>query len=128
MAPLWREFRKCYPSEQLAIAAARKNIVVLMPFINTASNIRFNKMVLADELGFSEAEILDLITKNPGILGNVPYQLAASSKSEVVFSAKFVSLFDALPTWVQAAIPVLTGVSIVAVIAKRLIECKGTCG
>ena len=38
--PLWRELRRCYPSESAAIRAAQKNQLVILPFINTADNIR----------------------------------------------------------------------------------------
>lgn len=55
VAPLWKEFRKCYPTEQQAVAAARRNTAVLLPFINTPDNIRFCWQVLA-ELGFDDAE------------------------------------------------------------------------
>ena len=54
--PLWQEFRKCYATEADAISAAKKNIVVLLPFINTRDNIYFCNRILGDELGFSNEE------------------------------------------------------------------------
>ena len=129
VAPLWKQFRSCYPSEQQAVEAARRNTAVILPFINTADNIRFNRMILRDEIGFTDAEVLDIITRNPGILGNQPGQQARASKSEVLFSLQTVGLFDAIPAPVRAVIPALTAVSIVAVIAKRLLDCAGgICG
>ena len=56
VAPLWREFRKCYRTEAQAIEAAKKNIIVLLPFINSRENIYFCFRILGDELGFSDAE------------------------------------------------------------------------
>jgi hypothetical protein len=62
--PLWKEFRKCYPTEKAALAAARRNVAVLLPFINTADNIRFNYQILCNELGFDEGERLNILSKN----------------------------------------------------------------
>lgn len=126
--PLWREFRACYPSEQAAAAAARKNTAVLLPFMNSASNIKFCRQVLG-ELGFDDDEALEIMTKNPGVLGNKPGELARSSQGEIRFSVRLVSLFDGAPAPVLAAIPSFTAISIVAVIAKRLNDCAGgICG
>ena len=58
MMPLWQEFRKCYATEADAISAAKKNIVVLLPFINTRDNIYFCNRILGDELGFSNEEMV----------------------------------------------------------------------
>jgi hypothetical protein len=77
--PLWKEFRKSYPTEKAAVAAARRNVAVLLPIINTADNIRFNNQILCNELGFDEGERLNIISKNPGVLGNKPGELARSS-------------------------------------------------
>ena len=126
--PLWKEFRKCYPTEKAAVAAARRNVAVLLPFINTADNIRFNYQILCNELGFDEGERLNIISKNPGVLGNKPGELARSSPGEVRFSMGIVTFFDAIPPPVRSVIPAATAVLIVVVIAKRLSECAGTCG
>ena len=126
--PLWKEFRKCYPTEKAAVAAARRNVAVLLPFINTADNIRFNYQILCNELGFDEGERLNIISKNPGVLGNKPGELARSSPGEVRFSMGIVTFFDAIPPPVRSVIPPATAVLIVVVIAKRLSECAGTCG
>ena len=129
VAPLWKQFRACYPSEAQAIAAAKRNPIPLLPFLNTADNIRFNRQVLKERIGFSDEEILDIITKNPGVLGNQPGQLARASKGEVLFSLSTVAFFDAIPAEIRGVIPALTGLSIVGIIAKRLTDCAGgTCG
>ena len=70
VVPLWKELRKCYPTEAEAIAAAKKQPLVILPFINTPDNIRFNMQILCEEVGFSKEERMDIITKNPGVLAN----------------------------------------------------------
>ena len=126
--PLWKEFRKCFPSEKAATAAASRNVAVLLPFINTPDNIRFCWQVLS-ELGFSDEEKLEIVTKNPGVLGNQPGQLARSSQGEVRFSMQLVTLFDGIPEPIRFTIPPVTGILIVTVIAKRLSDCAGgICG
>jgi len=127
--PLWKEFRKCYPNEGAAIAAAQRNSAVILPFINTPDNIRFCYQVLCDELGFDTQERLDIITKNPGVLGNKPGELARSSQGEVRFSMGIVTFFDGVPKPIRELIPPTTAVLIVTVITKRLLECwGGVCG
>ena len=128
VVPLWREFRKGFPSEEEAIRAARRNTAVLLPFMNTADNIRFNWQVLG-ELGFSKEEALEIVTANPGILGNKPGQLARSSQGEIRASVSAVGIIDAIPEPIRMAVPPITAVFLVVGIANRLIECSGgICG
>ena len=127
--PLWKQFRSCYPNEEAAVEAARKNVIVLLPFINTKDNIRFNYQILGDELGFSDAERLEVIQKNPGVLANVPGALAESSQGEVRASIAFVEAAMAIPEPIRFAIPSVTGLAFVLFTAKRLQECAGgICG
>ena len=123
--PLWKELRKCYPSESEAIAAAKKQPLVILPFINTADNIRFNYEVLCSEVGFTREERLDIITRNPGVLANKPGELARTSKGEVRFSVDVVTAVDGIPEEVRFAIPTFTAVALVALLAKRFAECAG---
>ena len=126
--PLWRELRKCYPSERAAIDAALKQPLVLLPFINTKDNIRFCFQVLG-ELGFTDSERLEIITKNPGVLANRPGELASTSPGEILTSVKVVTAVDSIPEPIRRVIPTVTAVTIVALIAKRLSECAGgICG
>ena len=163
--PLWQEFRKCYATEADAISAAKRNIVVLLPIINTRANIYFSNRILGDELGFSNEERvsewnvpharvrtkpcgrrahfaktaapltcslpsqLEIIKANPGILANKPGQLARSSQGEVRLSINLVSSVDSIPEPLRLALPPVTGVVLVTLIAKRLAECAGgICG
>jgi hypothetical protein len=128
VAPLWKEFRAVFPTEEAAIRAARRNTAVILPFINSADNIRFCWQVLG-ELGFSKEEALEIVTKNPGVLGNKPGLLARSSQAEVRFSMGLVGALDELPEPVRLAIPPLTCIALVVGIARRLSECAGgVCG
>merc|ERR1740124_722283 len=66
--PMWKAFRKVYGSEKAAIAAAEKNVIPILSFINTEANIRENWQVLQEK--FDKDEARDIVTKNPGILAN----------------------------------------------------------
>ena len=132
VAPLWLEMRKCYPTERAAIDAALKQPLVILPFFNEADKIRFNFRILG-ELGFSDAERLEIVTKNPGVLANKPYELASSTQDEVRNAMKFVSIVESIPEPIRLAIPTLTAVFAVYGIAQRLIYCQasaqgGICG
>ena len=126
--PLWRELRKCYPTERAAIDAACKQPLVLLPFINRAENIKFCFQVLR-EIGFDDAERLEVITRNPGILANKPYDLSLSSMDDVRRSISAMEAIDRIPEPIRLAIPTVTVLLIVGVIAKRLSDCAGgICG
>jgi hypothetical protein len=126
--PLWREFRACYPSEAAAVAAAEQNeAVVLLPFLNTPSNIEGCWRVLNSL--FSEEEALQIITDNPGILTNLPGQLRRSSVREIRASVGLVQAVSTIPKGVRSLIPTFTAVTSIALIAKRLADCAGqVCG
>jgi len=126
--PLWREFRACYPNEAAAIQAAQRNPAVIQPFQNTAGNIEGSWRVLSSMKGFTDAEALQLITRNPGILGNRPGDLIRTSELEIKGSVSLVEAVDSIPAEIRAVIPPVTAVSIVSLIVKRLYECQGQCG
>ena len=126
--PLWRELCACYASEAEAVKAAKKSPLVILPFFNTADNIRFCYQVL-DELGFSGAERSEILKKYPGVLANKPGELARSSMDEVRFAVNMASTFDSVPEEIRFAIPSVTAITIVGLIAKRLNDCAGgICG
>jgi hypothetical protein len=43
--PMWKAFRKVYGSDAAAIAAAEKNVIPILSFINTEENIKENWQV-----------------------------------------------------------------------------------
>ena len=53
--PMWKAFRKVYRSEKDAIAAAEKNVIPILSFINTEANIRENWKVLQEKFDKEEA-------------------------------------------------------------------------
>ena len=55
--PMWKAFRKCYRSEQAAIAAAELNVIPILSFINTEANIRENWKVLQEKFDKEEASM-----------------------------------------------------------------------
>ena len=127
--PLWKEFRACYQSEAAAIAAAKKQPLVILPFFNKAENIRLCWRILSEEIGFSDAERREIVTSYPGVLANKPYELATSSMDEVRFSVRLASAVDSVPEEVRFAVPTVTTLAIVGLIAKRLSDCAGQiCG
>lgn len=84
----WNALRACYPTEEAAVAAVKRNLPVILPYSydgmksNGAQNIEGSYKVLLEMLG-DEEEVLDIITKNPGVLGCVPEALAKSDADEI---------------------------------------------
>ena len=125
--PMWKAFRQVYRSEAEAIAAAEKNVIPILSFINTESNIRENWKVLQEK--FPKDEAYDIVTKNPGILANKAGDLRSSSAGEIRSSMQFVTAFDDVPKEIRTLIPPATAILIVTSIATRLYQCQGgVCG
>ena len=53
--PMWNAFRKVYGSDTAAIAAAEKNVIPILSFINTEANIKENWQVLQEKFDRDEA-------------------------------------------------------------------------
>ena len=53
--PMWNAFRKVYGSDAAAIAAAEKNVIPILSFINTEANIKENWQVLQEKFDRDEA-------------------------------------------------------------------------
>merc|ERR1740124_1527016 len=125
--PMWKAFRKVYGSEKAAIAAAEKNVIPILSFINTEANIRENWQVLQEK--FDKDEARDIVTKNPGILANKAGDLRSSSPGEIRSSMAFVTAFDDVPPEIRKLIPPATAIFIVTSIATRIYQCQGgICG
>lgn len=84
---LWRALRKCYPSEEAAEAALRRNAGLLLPWLMSPSTIGQNYQVLLSLM--DKEQTLDVITKNPGVLACEPERLAMSSPDEIKGFATF---------------------------------------
>ena len=52
---MWNAFRRVYRSEKEAIAAAQKNVIPILSFINTEANIKENWKVLNEKFSKDEA-------------------------------------------------------------------------
>ncbi|KAL1528362.1 hypothetical protein AB1Y20_009715 [Prymnesium parvum] len=92
--PLWNALRRCYPTEEAAIDAVRANTGLCLPWVSSASKIEGSYAVLVDICGKEAA--LEVITKNPGALGNDPLRLKASSPNEIMAVANLVATAGAL--------------------------------
>jgi hypothetical protein len=113
----WAALRECFPTEAEALAAVEKNPATLLPYgfdsENRAENIRGSYGVLQDVLE-SEAEVQEVLVKNPGVLGCIPRQLAKASADDIKRAASVANGFDAvlgpakrflnnLPGWDESA-------------------------
>ena len=92
----------CYP-EDAALDAAANGLAVILPYgadspvsgflemdmaVDRSENIAGSYKVLADKLE-TEQEVLDVITKNPGVLGCIPEQLEGASADDIRRAASF---------------------------------------
>ena len=83
---LWKTFKACYPSEQAAKDAAKKNSAVFSPQINSPRKIKGSFGLLVKRFGKREAQ--SLIQRNPGILVNSPEGLDKCSDKEILDSSR----------------------------------------
>lgn len=101
----WDALRACYPTEEATLAAVTESRAVLLPYgadqpvagfyalglaVDRSSKIAGCFQVLEEKLG-SEADVLDIITKNPGVLGSSPSGLAKASADDVRRAASVAS-------------------------------------
>ena len=85
---LWKEFKKCYPSEAVAQRMLSKNTAVILPQLNSPSKIKGTYALLNKRLGKKQAQ--EVITKNPGVLVCSPEGLAKESDEAIINAANFV--------------------------------------
>ena len=95
----WKAVLSCFPTEEAAATAVKLNNAILLPYgfdaSNRAANIAGSYKVLR-ELLQDEGEVLEVITKNPGVLGCVPAELAKSDANTIRMAAGFVSGVDSV--------------------------------
>ena len=93
----WKAVLSCFPTEEAALEAVKSNSALIVPYGydagNRASNIVGSYQVLQDKLD-DEAEVLEVITKNPGVLGCVPSALEAASARDIRLGAGFAKGVD----------------------------------
>ena len=93
----WMALRACYPSEEAALAAVTECRPVLLPYgadslvsgfyelglaVDRSTKVGECFEVLKQKLN-DDAEVLEVITKNPGVLGCVPEALEKQSSAEI---------------------------------------------
>ena len=102
----WDAFSACYPSEEAGIAAVTENMAVILPYgadsqsagfyelgqaVDRSKKIAGSFEVLRAKPDNDEAAVLEVITKNPGVLGCTPEQLDKASAEEIRRTAGFAS-------------------------------------
>ena len=85
---LWKEFKKCYPSEAVAQQMLSKNTAVILPQLNSPAKIKGTYALLVKRLGKKQAQ--EIIQKNPGVLVCSPTALAKESDESIIKAANFV--------------------------------------
>lgn len=93
---LWNTFKQCYPNEEMAERALDRNTAVLAPQLNSPNKIIGTYEFLLERFG--EEGMLEVITKNPGILACTPQSLKSQSNDDILKAANLVvSLEDNKP-------------------------------
>jgi len=92
VVPLWKAVRKCFPTEETALAAVAKNKRLLYPWVSCVQNIEGSYRVLVQTCG--EEGTLEVISKNPGVLCCDPTRLARSSPDEIRGAANLVDTLE----------------------------------
>lgn len=101
----WDALCACYPTEEATLAAVTDSRAVLLPYgadmavsgfyelglaVDRSSKIASCFQVLQEKLD-SEADVLEVITKNPGVLGSMPSGLEKASADDVRRAASVAS-------------------------------------
>ena len=128
---LWCALRKCYATEEEAVAAVKRNTGTILPYLNAPSNIYGSYEVLVDLLG-DEADAV--VRKNPGVLQCNPKALARESADSIRSAADTVDFFEtgilgSMPPALRQNLDKVALLLLAVPIYFRLQECTGgTCG
>ena len=114
---LWKEFKKCYPSEAVAQQMLSKNTAVILPQLNSPAKIKGTYALLIKRLGKKQAQ--EIITKNPGVLVCSPTALAKESDESIIKAANFVESVENNKPLISAASG-LVFASIIGAFAYRI--------
>lgn len=101
----WDAIRSCYPSEEAALEAITECTAIILPYGADSTVAGFYQLGLAvdrsDKITGSyevlqskledDAEVLEIVTKNPGVLGCVPAGLEKASADDIRRGAFLVS-------------------------------------
>ena len=101
----WDALCACYPTEEATLAAVTDSRAILLPYgadmavsgfyelglaVDRSSKIASCFQMLQEKLD-SEADVLEVITKNPGVLGSMPSGLEKASADDVRRAASVAS-------------------------------------
>ena len=103
----WSALRDCYASEAEAITAARRYPSLVLPYMNTPSNIVGCYGTLVSLLGVQGAR--EVCVKNPAVLGNNPSSLSGCTAQDVRNTAELREFVDTklpfgLRAWTRAIV------------------------
>merc|ERR1719272_957304 len=114
---LWKEFKKCYPSEAVAQQMLSKNTAVILPQLNSPSKIKGTCALLVKRFGKKQAQ--EIMQKNPGVLVCSPTALAKESDESIIKAANFVESVENNKPLITAASGLLYA-SILGAFAYRI--------
>ncbi|KAL1522172.1 hypothetical protein AB1Y20_021811 [Prymnesium parvum] len=89
---LWKEFKKCYPSEAVAQEMLSKNTAVILPQLNSPRKIKGTYALLNTRLG--KVRAAEVLEKNPGVLICSPESLEKQSDDDIVNAANLVDTLN----------------------------------
>ena len=92
---LYNRVLHVYPNEDAALEAIARNSALVLPYLNKPFHIDGSWQVLTEKM--SEAEALEVITKNPGVLTSNPIGLRGASADEIKRAAAVVDVVEAVP-------------------------------
>jgi hypothetical protein len=123
---IWTAFERVYGNREKALAAARKNTQVLLPFLNDGRNIAGAYAVLVEVLGATVAA--EVVEKNPGVLACSASSLKETSPQSIVNAANAVAFIDSIPIEVLKPLRASIFPIFAALLGARIVQCgDGAC-
>lgn len=107
----WNALRECFPSDEAGLAAIDQSLAVILPYgadtpisgfmemgyaINRADNIAGSYNVLKSKFDGDADAVLEVLTKNPGVLGCLPAALQNASATDIQRAATFADVSDSV--------------------------------
>ena len=120
---LWGLAREVYGSDASTLAAVRRNSALVLPYLNRPQHIVGCWQVLNEFM--PEAEVREVITKNPGVLACNPMGLAGSSADAIKASAGAVDAVEQMPMAGRWAVPAVGVLAVGGLAVSKFIECQG---
>jgi len=121
VAEIWKAFERVYGNREKALAAARKNTQVLLPFLNDGRNIAGAYTVLVEMLGATVAA--EVVEKNPGVLACSASSLKETSSQSIVNAANAVAFIDSIPIEILKPLRASIFPIFAALLGARIVQC-----